>query len=158
LVEQYTKTSKTSIDRDNELVNNLINENNEWEQTFKALPHLVAIIDTDHRIQNVNKQMADRLNGNPEDFIGKTCYSLVHNSEEPPDFCPHTKLLEDSKHHVSEFGIENLNGDFSVSVSPFFNENGNLKGSIHFVQDITLRKTLEKSRASLCLLRCGKCF
>ncbi len=123
----------------------LIILNKEWENTFDALHDLIAIIDINHRIKKVNKSMADRLNGKPEDFIGQTCFSLVHGTDVPPDFCPHSDLLKDKKYHENEFQIESLHGYYSVSVSPIFNDEGQLTGSVHVVHDITERKELEKS-------------
>jgi len=124
---------------------NLIRSNAEWENTFNALHDLIAIIDVNHRIKKVNKAMADRLNGKPEDFTGHTCFSLVHGTDLPPDFCPHSELLEDKKYHEKEIQIESLNGCYSVSVSPIFNNNDQFMGSVHVVKDITERKELEKS-------------
>ncbi len=124
---------------------NIILTDKDWENTFDALHNLIAIIDVDYRIKKVNKTMADRLNGKPEDFIGLTCFSLLHGTDVPPDFCPHSKLLKDKKYHEKEFPIESLNGYYSVSVSPIFNDNGHLTGSVHVVQDISKRKKLEKS-------------
>jgi PAS domain S-box-containing protein len=123
----------------------LIRSNNEWENTFDALHNLIAIIDVNHHIKKVNKAMADRLNGKPEDFIGLTCFSLVHGTDVPPDFCPHSELIKDKKYHENEFPIESLDGFYSVSVSPIFNDEGLLTGSVHVVQDITERRELEKS-------------
>ena len=129
----------------NKSKSSLIRSNNEWENTFDALHNLIAIIDINHRIKKVNKAMADRLNGKPEDFIGLTCFSLVHGTDVPPDFCPHSKLLEDKKYHEKEFPIESLDGYYSVSVSPIFDDDGHFTGSVHVVKDITERKKLEKS-------------
>ena len=109
-----------SNDMGNEKFDSVLdNGHNELEDTFNALHDLVAIIDLDHQIKKVNKAMADRLDGEPEDFVGCKCFSLVHDTDAPPEFCPHSKLLEDCQYHVDEFPIESLQGDFSVSVSPF---------------------------------------
>lgn len=129
----------------NEVNSNLIRSNKEWENTFDALHDLIAIIDENHHIKKVNKAMADQLNGKPEDFVGHTCFSIVHGTDVPPEFCPHSKLIKDKKYHKKEFPIESLNGYYSVSVSPIFNDEGHLTGSVHVVQDITERKELEKS-------------
>ncbi|MGB7969625.1 MAG: PAS domain S-box protein, partial [Methanobacterium sp.] len=129
----------------NKSKSSLIRSNNEWENTFDALHNLIAIIDINHRIKKVNKAMADKLNGKPEDFIGLTCFSLVHGTDVPPDFCPHSKLLEDKKYNEKEFPIESLDGYYSVSVSPIFDDDGHFTGSVHVVKDITERKKLEKS-------------
>ena len=124
---------------------NVTNQDKNWEETFDILKDFIAEIDLDHRIIKINKSMADRLNGNPEDFVGCTCFSLIHGTDKPPAFCPHSELLKDKKYHLKEFPIESLQGDFSVSVFPTFNDNNELTGSVHVVHDITERKKLEKS-------------
>ena len=48
------------------------------------------------------------------------------------------------KVHSNEIPIKRLQGDFLVSVSPIFNDNGQLNGSVHVAHDITERKKLEK--------------
>jgi PAS domain S-box-containing protein len=119
-----------------------INSNKEWEQIFNALPDLIAIIDVNHHIKRVNKAMADRLNIEPDDLVGNTCFSLIHGTNEPPDFCPHKELLKDMKSHSNEIPIKSLQGDFLVSVSPIFDDNGQLNGSVHIANDITEKKKL----------------
>lgn len=119
-----------------------------WEQTFDVLPDLVIIIDENHIITNINRNFTERLNGEPEDFIGKTCYSLVHSTDEPPDFCPHSLLLKDHREHTKKFFIDSLNGYYKVSVSPIF-EDDELKGAVHIVHNITDVKKLEESHNRL---------
>jgi PAS domain S-box-containing protein len=142
--DHFPKDSNKSVNF-NPDYSRLVNLNKEWEQTFNALPDLIAIIDLDHRIKKVNKAMADRLHGKPEDFVGSSCFSLVHGTKEPPDFCPHLDLLKDMKTHIKQFPIELLQGDFLVSTSPIFDDEGQLMGSVHVVHDITERNKLEES-------------
>ncbi len=118
--------------------------NQKWEQIFDALPDLIAIIDVNHEIIRINKSMADRLEVESDDLVTNKCFSLIHGTDEPPDFCPHKELLEDMKSHANEFSIKSLQGDFIVSVSPIFDEYGHLKGSVHVAHDITRRKKMEK--------------
>ncbi len=115
------------------------------EHLFDALPDLIDIIDVDHNIIKVNKAMAERLNVNQDDLIGLKCYELVHGTDEPPNFCPNKELLDDMQSHSNDFPIESLDGDFVVSVSPIFNDDGQLTGSIHIAREITEQKKLERS-------------
>jgi PAS domain S-box-containing protein len=120
------------------------NHHLEWQQIFDALPDLVAVIDLDHKISRVNKAMADTLGVKPDELIGKHCFSLMHGTEHPPDFCPHTQLISDLKYHENEFPIEILQGEYLVSVSPILNKNGALTGSVHIAHNISERKKLGK--------------
>lgn len=124
------------------------NLSNMWEQTFNVLPDFVIIIDQNFHITKMNQNFAERLNGKPEDFIGKTCHSLVHSSQEPPDFCPHLLLLKDLKEHTKNFFIDSLNGYYKVTVSPIFNDE-KLSGAVHIVHNITDVKKLEESNNRL---------
>jgi PAS domain S-box-containing protein len=115
-----------------------------WELTFDAIPDLVAILDTNHRVVKVNKAMADKLMKSPDSCIGVICYEVVHECDKPPKNCPHKQLLQDGLQHISEVEEENLGGYFIVTASPIKDKNGNVLGSIHIAHDITKRKEMER--------------
>ena len=123
--------------------------NMDLEHLFDVLPESIDIIDVNHHIKKVNKAMAERLKVNQDDLVDLKCYELIHGTDEPPNFCPHKKLLADMRSHTEEFPIESLQGDFVVSVSPIFNDDGQLTGSIHVAHEVTERKKLEKSNRFL---------
>lgn len=122
----------------------LIQAKEDWEETFNALPDLIAIIDTDYKIIRCNKSMASRLGINTDKCSGLTCYDVVHGLDAPPNFCPHSKLIEDHQEHDVEVHEDLLGGDFLVSVSPLHDKNGELMGCVHVARDITQRKKSEK--------------
>jgi PAS domain S-box-containing protein len=107
----------------------------EWERTFDAVPDLIIILDQEHRIVRCNRAMAEALGVEPEQLVGRTCYEAVHGLQEPPDFCPHSKLLEDGQAHTAE--VQELGREFLVTVSPFLFEAGQTVGSVHVARDIT---------------------
>jgi two-component sensor histidine kinase len=93
----------------------------------------------------MNKAMAEFVKDHDAiDILGSKCYRIIHGTEEPPDYCPNTKLLEDEQSHVQEFHEDNLNRDFIVTVNPIFDENNQILGSVHIVHDDTERKKSEK--------------
>jgi len=112
----------------------------EWQRTFDAVPDLIAILDTQHWIVRVNKAMAERLGLAKDRCVGQTCYGLVHGTDEPLPFCPHSRLLQDGEEHTVEVHEERLAGDFLVTVSPLRDSAGRLVGSVHVARDITERK------------------
>lgn len=121
----------------------LIHAKEEWEKTFNGIPDLIAIIGTDHRISRVNKTMADSLGILPEKAEGMHCYEIVHASGTVLDNCPHALLLKDGKEHTLEIHEEKLGGDFLVTVSPLYDDDGTLTGSVHVARDISDRKQVE---------------
>jgi PAS domain S-box-containing protein len=114
-----------------------------WKRTFNAVPDLIAIIDTDFRIVQANKAMAERLGMTPAECEGQVCYEAIHKAERPPSYCPHLQTLEDCLEHRSEVSDDGLGGDFIVSTSPLYDSAGQLLGSVHVARDITERKRAE---------------
>jgi PAS domain S-box-containing protein len=122
----------------------LLRAKEEWERTFDAVPDLMAILDTQHRIVRVNRAMAARLGIRPEEAVGLECYACVHGTAAPPDFCPHRRLLADGREFTAEVHEDRLGGDFMVSVSPVRDEQGAVVGAVHIARDITERKRAEE--------------
>ncbi len=115
----------------------------DWEDTFYAVPDLIALVDTDYNILRVNRSLADRVHVKPEDCKGWKCYELIHGTHEPPHICPHTLMMEDNVEHTREMHEDNLDGDFIVSASPIYNKNQKITGGVHVLRDITQRKKAE---------------
>jgi PAS domain S-box-containing protein len=115
----------------------------EWKQTFDALPDMLALIDTNHRIIRVNKAMAICLNMTPEKCVGQPCYRLMHGKDAIPDQCPHSMLLKDESSHVVEVSERHLNMELQITVSPLFDEKGALIGCVHVARDITDSRKIE---------------
>jgi len=118
----------------------------DWERTFDAVPDLIAIIDTEHRIVRANKAMAARLGMEQQRCVGLKCHSVVHGTDEPPACCPHNQLLKDGIEHSAEIHEDCLGGDFIMTTSPLLDREGNLVGSVHVARDITERKRVEDER------------
>ncbi len=116
----------------------------EWERTFDIIPDPIAIIDKHYRIIWVNRAMATRFEIKPEEAVGLTCFEFMHGTDKPPPFCPHTKLLADGQEHKAEFHESRLDGDFLLSVSPFYDPEAGVVGSIHLVRDITESKRAQE--------------
>jgi PAS domain S-box-containing protein len=123
----------------------------EWEQTFNSVPDLIAVLDKQHRIVRVNQALAQRLGTTAEACIGEKCYRCVHGTAQPPEECPHALTLKDQQQHMAEVREQLLDGDFVVSTTPFFDEEGELAGTVHVSRDVS-----ELKKAHQALLRSEK--
>jgi PAS domain S-box-containing protein len=117
----------------------------EWEQTFDAVPDLIAIIDTSHTILRVNRAMAERCGSTPEQMPGKKCYEVMHSLNSPPSSCPYVKMLQDHEVHHQYIDEGTLNGEFDVTVSPLFNADGVMTSAVHVARDVSERKKAERA-------------
>ncbi|MBU4199170.1 MAG: response regulator [Verrucomicrobia bacterium] len=116
----------------------------DWERTFDSVPDLICLIDDQHTITRINRTMADFLGIKPEEAIGRKCYTCVHHTDSPPDFCPHVKLLDDGKEHMVEIKDANLGKWLNITTSPLHDDQGIINGAVHIVRDITERKQAEE--------------
>lgn len=121
----------------------------EWEQTFDAVPDLIAILGTDRRIIRVNRALAQRLNKTPHECVGMICHELLHGTAQPPVDCPHSRLIRDGQEHVFERFEPVLKGDFILTASPIFDVDGKVTSSVHIAHDITGRKQAELEQRRL---------
>jgi PAS domain S-box-containing protein len=118
--------------------------NRDWEETFNATPDPIMLLDGRHRVLRVNKSFTKRLGIEPENAIGKYCYEIVHETTEPPSFCPHVRTMADGKEHSVEVEHTGAKGTFIVSTAPVFGDGGELKGSVHVMHEITESKAFEE--------------
>ncbi len=116
----------------------------DWEHTFNSVPDLIAILDKNYKLIRVNRAMAQRLGKTAEECVGLTCYECVHNTNGPPELCPHSKTLKDEREHTAELYEPRLGSFFIVSTTPLKDEHGQLVGSVHVARDITNRKKVEE--------------
>jgi len=119
----------------------------EWERTFDAVPDLIFILDADHRILRANRAAAERLGRAPGDLVGRRCCEVVHGTPEPPEFCPHVRLLADGREHRVEFLHERLGITFLVTVTPVTGEPDEPIRAVHVARDISDLKRAEQDLA-----------
>jgi len=125
----------------------------EWIATFSAITDFVCIHDKDFRFIAANRACAEMLKMEPKELVGKTCYKIVHGTNEPWPDCPHRQTLEDGKPHTAEFFEPHLGVHLEVSTSPMFNEKGDVIATVHIARDITERKQAEQKARELQVLK-----
>jgi len=115
----------------------------EWRTTFDSITDLVSIHDKDFKFVRVNKSFAEAFEMKPKELIGKTCYEIVHGTNEPIPLCPHKQTMKTRKPITAEFFEPRLGVHLEMSASPIFNGKGEIVGSVHITKDITKRKKME---------------
>ncbi len=119
-----------------------------WEQIFETIPALIMIIGRDHKIIRANQALAQLVGTTPEALIGKTCYSVFHETDAPPLFCPHFKLLEEGKPQTITTEEKRLGGHFIITEKPLFDSKNRIVGGVHVAWDISEQKRAEEAAES----------
>jgi len=116
----------------------------QWEKTFDSLDDAITIQDLDMRMLRVNRAAARMLSLEPQELIGRLCFEVFANSEQPCRDCPQRLTSKDSSPHSCEIEHYSLGKTFLVTTSPIFNENGELSGIVHYAKDITENRKIEE--------------
>ncbi len=141
----------TDISQEKEYEEKLRSTRDAWAGIFESISDSVLVLDTGLRILDANKASINFLHMPKEQLLGKHCYELFHGTDHPPASCPHIKLLATKEPCFEEMDVEAFDRIFSVSVSPVFDEHGEIVKTIHIAKDITEQKkakqALEESEA-----------
>ncbi len=105
----------------------------EWEATFDAVAHPIFLHDKAGKIIRVNKAYAEKAGIPPARLIGRPYWQVFPKQENRPGYCclqPETRGIElaEGKTH------------YRLYMYPVYDQEGDFRFSVHFMQDITLRK------------------
>jgi len=109
----------------------------EWETTFDAMQDCVSVHDTSGKIIRANVALARRLKTTPPKMIGKCCGEIYNPDQLNFGPCRHMELLQSENLLVEEIELGVMGGTFQVSVSPWYDKNNRLAGSIHVAKDVS---------------------
>ncbi len=116
----------------------------EWETTFDAMQDCVSVHDTTGKIIRANVALARRLKTTPPKMIGKYCSEIYNPNELGFTPCQHMNTLQSENLVVEEIELTAMGGTFQISVSPWYDKNNRLVGSIHVAKDVSNEKLLRQ--------------
>jgi diguanylate cyclase (GGDEF)-like protein/PAS domain S-box-containing protein len=116
----------------------------EWEQTFDAIPDMVAVIDKQYVIRRANKAVAGKLGIDWKELIGKYCYEAICGSEKQLPKCSGSMAVSTGSERIEERYVEKLKGHYLISFTPIFALDGCLSGFVEVWRDISQQKEAEK--------------
>jgi two-component system NtrC family sensor kinase len=116
----------------------------EWETTFDAMQDCVSVHDTTGKVIRANVALARRLKTIPQKVIGRYCSEIYSTEGSGSTPCRHTRTLKSESLIVEEIALAAMGGVFQISVSPWYDKNNRLAGSIHVAKDISNEKLLQQ--------------
>ena len=116
----------------------------EWETTFDAMQDCVSLHDTTGKVIRANVALARRLKTIPQKVIGRYCSDIYDSEGSVSRICSHTSSLKSETIIVEELTLPLMDGVFQVSISPWYDKNNNLVGSIHVGKDISNERQLQQ--------------
>ncbi len=116
----------------------------EWETTFDAMQDCVSVHDTTGKVIRANVALARRLKTTPPKVVAKYCSELYNPPGASLGPCRHLRALESEGLIVEEVELPGMGGTFQISVTPWYDKNNRLAGSIHVAKDISNEKLLRQ--------------
>lgn len=117
----------------------------EWEQTFDAIPDIIAVIDDQHVIRRANRALAGRIGIDRDEVIGKSCYEVICGLKNPVPHCPGSMAMVTGSEQIEERFVEKLKGYYLMSCTPIFAGEAGKTGFVEVCRDISERKRSEQA-------------
>lgn len=115
---------------------NLLDSKNQTTLILESINELAALLDPDLNMLWVNKSVAENLNINKENLIGKKCYTFWSCDDKPCPDCPVVKARDSKKREESL--IETPDGRiWRLKGIPVFDEKGEVAQIIELGEDVT---------------------
>jgi len=125
------------------LFQRIAQDEKDWQDTFSAIRDGIAVYDTEMRIVRANPALADIIDMPLDELVGRRCFEIFSYCREPASpSCPHRRAMETGGPASLEFEEPRLGKTLHVLSFPVFDEEGESKGTVHTIRDITADKTL----------------
>ncbi len=128
------------------LFSNVAKAKSEWEATFDAVTDLITIRYKDYRIMRANKAAFKRYGLKPDRMIGKKCFEVLHQSNQPCEGCYVTQTLLTKKSTSGERESGYLNGVFQYYTFPIYDEKREVVAVVDLAREITEEKRIETEK------------
>ncbi|TEB17207.1 Sensor protein ZraS [Pelotomaculum sp. FP] len=120
------------------LYGEVLKSKREWEETFKAVPDRLFLIDRSYNVLRSNSQ--DFMKKEDGDF---KCYKAFTCIGEQCQLCPTVEAFRMGKASVGEFTHTVTKNIYNISAYPVYNEKNELYGMTVYVHDVTNKRKME---------------
>lgn len=112
----------------------------EWEETFKAVPDELFLIDRSFNVLRYNKQENLLVDNDGRE---NKCYYLLACCDDDRRLCPAAEAFKTGVSVVREMTHPLTRSIFNISAYPVYNENNELSAMVVYVHDVTVKRRME---------------
>lgn len=128
----------------------LAGQRTRFQRIFDHLPDAVLVLNANYLVEDANLTFLKRFQKNPEEVIGRPCFEVFRQLNEPCDRkglrCPLPEVLEGCQPIQIVQSYHDPDGKTlydEITMSPLYPPEGTKKQVIEVIKDITMRKQLE---------------
>ncbi|MCK9376512.1 MAG: PAS domain-containing protein [Syntrophobacterales bacterium] len=132
----------------------LAGQRTRFQRIFNHLPDPVLVLSPDYLVEEANLPFLNRFHKTVPEVIGKPCYEVFHQFDEPCDrrgmACPLPRVLQSGQTvQISQRSANRGTIRYDeITMSPLCPPEGTQKRLIEVIKDITARKELEEALQS----------
>lgn len=130
----------------------LAGQRSRFQKIFDHLPDPVLVLLPNYVVDEANLTFLNRFNKNLDEVVGKRCYEVFHQIDEPCNrkgmICPMSQVLESCQttQGLQRYPAPDGTTHFDeITMSPLFPPEGTQKRVVEVIKDITNRKHLEEA-------------
>ncbi len=130
----------------------LAGQRSRFQKIFDHLPDPVLVLLPNYMVDEANQTFLKRFNKSLEEVIGKRCYEVFHQIDEPCNrkgmTCPMPQVLESCQttQGLQRYPAPDGTTHFDeITMSPLFPPEGTQKRVVEVIKDVTDRKHLEEA-------------
>ena len=132
--------AKIAREKTEELMTNIREAKEEWEETFDAIEDAIFLVDKTYTIQRANKGLAKLVGKDVAEVVGQKCYKLLHGTGRVPEFCPRPLVVKNRDSYTGRLWEPHLNRHLRIYYYPIVDRDGKVREVIHVMRDITERQ------------------
>lgn len=106
-----------------------------WQEIFDAINDAICVLDPHHRIIKCNQAMCRLLKTTESRIVRRLCWEAIHGSDRMLADCPCRRSAATRRRESLSLKFDQR--WFEVSVVPSFDEEGQLKGYVHVMSDVS---------------------
>lgn len=115
-----------------------------WSPIFDIMDEFVFLINKDFTLLRVNKSFLAFIKKKLGDVVGKKCYQIVHDIDQPFGVCPLRDTIRNLDPASRDIYDPKLQKWLNARTTPIFYDNNEFCGVVHLATNITARKNWEK--------------
>ncbi len=114
----------------------------EWERTFDTISDAISIIGPDFTIRRANWALARTLGKTPQHLIGRRCYAILYDRQEPCAGCPVAEALGTGREARTEQPVTRGARVYDYRAYPLRDEQGRVYAAIAYARDVSREEVL----------------
>ncbi len=108
-----------------------------WEKIFNSIQDPVLVVSRENIILDANPATCAATKKHRDEVVGKNVCDILHGGHGSGAGCPLEESIGNQKTRISETELHGLHGSYMLTVTPLFEENGEINATLLVARNLT---------------------